>query len=71
MFKTFNGLESSLPADFFHMDNARYAIRGHPFKITKMNSRLDLRKYSFTQRLLVNNWNQLTEASPRLQQLYV
>ena len=62
VFKIFNGLESILPADFFEMDKARYATRGHPFKITKMHSRLDLRKYSFTQ-IIVNDWNQLTEAA--------
>ena len=58
----FNGLESILPADFSDTDKARYATRGHPFKITKMHSRLDVRKYSFTQRI-VNDWNQLPEAA--------
>ena len=62
VFKIFIGLESILPADFFDMDKARYATRGQPFKITKMHSRFNLRKYSFTQRI-VNDWNQLIEAA--------
>ena len=62
MFKIFNGLESILPTDFFDMDKAWYATQGHPFKITKMHSRLDVRKYSFTQRI-ANDWNQLPEAA--------
>ena len=61
MFKIFNGLESILPAYFFDMHKARYATRGHPFRITKMHSRLDLRKYSFTQ--IVHDWKQLPEAA--------
>ena len=62
VFKIFNGLESILPADFFDTDKARYATQGHPFKITKIHSRLDLRRLSFTQRI-VNDWNQITEAA--------
>ena len=62
MFNIFNRLESILPTDFFDTEKARYATRGHPCKFTKMFSRLDLRKYSFTQRI-VNDWNQLTEAA--------
>ena len=61
VFKIFNGLESILPTDFFNKDKARYATRGHPFKTTKMHSRLDVIKCSFTQRI-VNDWNQLPEA---------
>ena len=30
----------------------------HPYKIHKLHSRLDIRKYSFTQRI-VNDWNRL------------
>ena len=62
MFKIFNGLESILPADFSDTDKTRYTTTGQPFKITKMHSRLDLRKYSFTQRIL-NDWNQLPETA--------
>ena len=62
VFKIFNGLESIRPTDVFDTGKAWYATRGHPFKITKMHSRLDVRKYSFTQRI-VNDWNQLPEAA--------
>ena len=62
VFKIFKGLESIQPADFCDTDKARYATRGHLSKITKMQSRLYLRKCSFTQRI-VNDLNQLTEAA--------
>ena len=62
VFKIFNGLESILPTDCFDTDKTRYATRGHPFKIMKMHSKLDVRKHSFTQRI-VNGWNQLPEAA--------
>ena len=44
VFKIFNRLESILPADFFDTDKTWYATVGHPCKITKMHSRLYLRK---------------------------
>ena len=62
VFKIFNRIESILPTDFFDTDKALCATRGHPLKITKMHSRLDLRKCSLSQRI-VNDWNQLTEVA--------
>lgn len=62
VYKIFNGLESIIPADFFVMENKQTKTRGHPFKITKVHSRLDIRMYSFTQRI-VNDWNRLPEAA--------
>ena len=43
---------------FFKMRNNQ--TRGHNQKIYKQHSRLNLRKYFFTQRV-VNDWNQLPE----------
>ncbi len=43
--------------DFFQMaDTSR--LRGHPLKLRKDRSRLDLRKFNFSQRE-VNMWNDL------------
>ncbi len=43
--------------DFFQMaDTSR--LRGHPLKLRKDRSRHDLRKFTFSQRL-VNMWNDL------------
>ncbi len=43
--------------NFFQMaDTSR--LRGHPLKLRKDRSRLDLRKFSFSQRV-VNMWNDL------------
>ena len=40
------------------MENEHAKTRGHPYKISKLHSRLDIQKYSFTQRI-VNDWNRL------------
>ena len=40
------------------MENEYGKTRGHPYKIHKLHSRLHIRKYSFTQRI-VNDWNRL------------
>ena len=53
VFKIINELDSIFPADFFIMENEHGKTRGHPYKI-----RLDIRKYSFTQRI-VNDWSRL------------
>ena len=58
VFKIINGLDSIFPADFFIMANEHGKTRGQPYKISKLHSRLDIRKYSFTQRI-ANNWNRL------------
>ena len=56
--KIINVLDSIFPADFFIMENEDGKTRGHPYKIHKLHSRLDIRKYSFTQRI-INDWNRL------------
>ena len=44
VFKTINGLDSIFPADFFIMENEYGKTRGHPYKISKLHFRLDIRK---------------------------
>ena len=60
--KIINGLDSIFPADFFITENEHGKTRGHPYKISKLHSRLDIRKYSFTQRI-VNDWNRLPRSA--------
>ena len=48
IFKIINGLDSILPVDFFIMENEHGKTRGHPYIISKLHSRLNIRKYSFT-----------------------
>ena len=43
---------------FFNFTNAPYSLRGHEKKPVKDRSRLDTRKFSFSQRV-VNGWNDL------------
>jgi ribonuclease P/MRP protein subunit RPP40 len=58
-FKLFNGYEDIDPGKFFPQNNT-VETRGHNWKIFKKLSKLDIRKYSFTQRV-VNYWNDLPE----------
>ena len=62
MFEIFNGFESILAADFFVTENARSATKGHSFTITKVHSRVDMRKYSFNQRIVID-WSSLKQRS--------
>ena len=49
---------SIFPAEFFIMEKEHGKTRGHPYKITKLHSRLHIRKYSFTQsQRIVNAWS--------------
>ncbi len=58
VYKILHGfLEGVQWQDFFQMvDTSR--LRGHPLKLRKNRSRLDLRKFTFSQRV-VNMWNDL------------
>ena len=57
VYKFLNGFNKVNCSQFFH--KARYSnTRGHQFKLEKGRSRLDVRKYSFSQRI-VNRWNAL------------
>jgi len=45
---------------FFELSNNGYFLRGHTMKLVFTRSRLDIRKYSFSQRV-VAEWNCLPE----------
>ncbi len=58
VYKILHGfLEGVLWQNFFQMANTS-SLRGHPLKLQKDRSRLDLRKFTFSQRV-VNMWNDL------------
>ena len=55
-----SGKEKIEKNQFFRPANGDYGLRGHDLKIRKERSRLDIRKYSFGQRV-VNSWNRLPQ----------
>ena len=55
MFSTLNGYENIDSNIFFE----RKITRGHDFTLVKKQSRLDVRKFSFSQRT-INVWNKLS-----------
>ena len=58
MFKILNGYENIESNIFFEIKESKIT-RGHNFKLVKKQSRLDVRKYSFSQRT-INVWNNLS-----------
>ena len=58
VFKIFKGYDDLDPSFFFVKANT--VCRGHSLKLHKFRSNLDIRKFSFSQRI-VNEWNLLTE----------
>ena len=60
VFKIVHGFEDIEPGIFFSFSDS--ATRGHPFKIYKQFSRLNLRKYFFSQRV-VDIWNSLPDSA--------
>ena len=59
-YKIITGKEKLSPSQFFHPSTVRYNTRGHSLKLTKQRSRLDLRWYFFSQRV-INDWNSLPQ----------
>ena len=59
MFKILNGYENIDSNIFFEIKESKIT-RGHNFTLVKKQSRLDVRKYSFSQRT-INVWNKLSE----------
>ena len=59
VYKILNGLEGVNEKDFFIRDNRK--SRGHAFKLFKKRVRLDIAKYSFSNRIC-NAWNSLPNA---------
>ena len=58
VFKIFNGLDDLNFTDFFELDTA--GRRGHSRKLKVKYARLDIRKYSFSVRV-IDLWNKLSE----------
>ena len=59
MFKILNGYENIDSNLFFQIKESKIT-RGHNFTLVKKQSRLDVRKFSFSQRT-INVWNKLSE----------
>ena len=58
MFKILNGYENIDSNIFFEIKEGKIT-RGHNYTLVKKQSRLDVRKYSFSQRT-INVWNKLS-----------
>ena len=61
MFKILNGYENVDSNIFFEIKQSKIT-RGHNFTLVKKQSRLDVRKFSFSQRT-INVWNKLSNTS--------
>ena len=61
VFKIMNGMTDMNKYDLFVMKDVNINLRGHGQKIQKQRARLDLRKASFTHRV-VDTWNLLPGA---------
>ena len=59
VFKTMHGYEGLNKEMFFRIKNDS-RTRGHGLACVKCHSRLDIRKYTFSQRV-VNDWNRFPE----------
>ena len=61
VYKIITGINHLKPELFFDMAINKICTRGHSLKLNKTHNRLDIRKYSFSQRV-INNWNSLPES---------
>ena len=61
VFKILNGYENIDSNIFFEIKESKIT-RGHNYTLVKKQSRLDVRKYSFSQRT-INAWNKLSTDS--------
>ena len=59
MFKILNGYDN-IDSNLFYEIKECKITRGHNFTLMKKQSRLDVRKFSFSQRT-INVWNTLSE----------
>ena len=60
VYRIIAGKERIKKTQFFQPAKSDYGLKGHSLKISKEQSRLDIRKYSFSQRV-VNSWNRLPQ----------
>ena len=60
VYRIMSGREKIEKTQFFRPANNEYCLRGHSLKIRKERSRLDIRKHSFSQRV-VGSWNRLPQ----------
>ena len=58
VYKLLTGKGNVAYDQFFSMEQSKQHLRGHAMRLVKERSRLDVRKYSFSQRI-VNDWNAL------------
>jgi len=47
-------------SQFFQLSTCEYQLRGHTMKLSKQRTSLDVRKFSFSQRM-VQAWNKLCQ----------
>ena len=59
-FKIMTGKERVDRRQFFQLSTCEYQLRGHTMKLSKQRTRLDVRKFSFSQRV-VREWNKLSQ----------
>ncbi len=58
VFKIMHGLEGLAPSELFVLRDSGHVTRGHKYMNLKMHCHLNVRKYSFSQRV-VDEWNSL------------
>ena len=61
VYKIMNG-KNDMKYDLFEMKECSYTLRGHNQRIQKPRARLDIRKFSFTHRV-VDKWNMLPSSA--------
>ena len=59
-FKIMTGKERVDRSRLFQLSTCEYQLRGHTMKLSKQRTSLDVRKFSFSQRV-VQEWNKLSQ----------
>ena len=59
MYKVLNGYENIVLIFFFHEIRESKITRGHNYTLVKKQSRLDVRQFSFSQRI-IHVWHKLS-----------
>jgi len=58
--KIMTGKESVDQSQSFQLSTCEYQLRGHTMKLSKQRTSLDVRKFTFSQRV-VQEWNKLSQ----------